>query len=137
MSAESQRVCANCGHQKRGHEFPRSEGGHGGGDSGRCVVYSCGCRGFKSTDEFKEQEYTGSTDLPKWVAEGVRVRVKKTPHIRQYGIGSGDHKLWGGEIGVIERQDGTGWWDWSVKFPHGISARLNERLLEDIVKAKR
>jgi len=137
MSAESQRVCADCHHQKRGHEFPRAEGGHGGGDSGRCVVYGCNCRGFKSSDEFLEQEYTGAADLPSWVADGVRVKVKKTPNIRKYGLGTGMSKLWGGEIGFVERQDGVGWWDWIVRFPQGVSKRLDASLLEDVVRVKR
>ena len=135
MHAEEQRACV-CGHRKKNHELPRVEGGHGGGDSGRCVTYSCPCMHFEPIDGFIEQEYVGEP-MPKWVAEGVKVKVKSTPDVKKDGVGYGNDILWGGEVGVIEKADGTAWWDWSVRFDRGRTHRLDEDFFEKLARVRR
>lgn len=138
---ETQRICANCGHPKRGHELPRAEGGYGGGDSGACVTYGCSCRHFEPTDEYKEQEYSGDV-MPAWVAEDMKMKTKSTPHLREYGlrvVGGAHHdsKAWPKDIGTIRRHDGIGWWNWVVEFDRGRSIGLGERELEDLLRVRR
>lgn len=137
MSEETQRICADCGHPKRGHELPRSEGGHGGGDSGRCVAYGCGCPFFRPTEEFKEQEYIGDP-MPKWVANGVKVKVKRLYPKFSMSTHGGDagwgHRVEAGEVGTIERNDGIGWWDYGVTFRGGRRMKLGEEELQALKK---
>lgn len=142
MREESQRVCV-CGHQKRGHELPRTEGGHGGGTSGRCVAFGCSCRKFEPTEQYEEQEYVGDV-LPSWVAEGVKLKVKRTSTLKQYGLpvrASGsdrrDSSAWPGEVGVVERHDGIGWWNWQVRFDRGRTTTVSNSSLEELTRVKR
>lgn len=138
---ETQRICADsrCNHPKRGHDLPRSEGGYGGGNSGRCVVFQCGCPQFVSSDEFVEQEYSGDP-MPKWVTEGVKVKVKRLYRdfsIPTYGGDRGNDRAHPGEVGEIERVDGIGYWSWRIKFSGGRYVRMSEDLLNEIVRVRR
>lgn len=137
---EQQRVCATCGHPKRGHELPRAEGGYGGGSSGRCVTYGCNCNRFEPTESFVEQAYTGDA-MPKWVADGVKVKVKrvyKDFSIRVSGGSSADNYAHAGEVGTIRRRDGIGWWDWEVSFARGRHTNLTaEMLAEELIRVRR
>lgn len=66
-----------------------------------------------------EPEYTGSA-APKWVKDGVSVKVKTTPSTRRNGLRVGTNDaVYAGEQGVIRRREGNGWWDWRVEFSRG------------------
>lgn len=82
--------------------------------------------------------YVGDA-LPKWVAAGVRLKVKSTPHLRKYGlqIRSGNEQAYPGDVGTVERSEGNGWWDWRIVFPrYGGSYRLDQGLLEKLTRVK-
>lgn len=137
---EKQRRCAHCGHPKSHHELSRAEGGHGGGDSGRCVVYACGCPAFELSDDYVEQSYSGD-EMPAWVKEGARVKVKRTEITRHFGLrtsggSGGDLRAWPGEVAVIERVDGAGWWDWHLRFDRGRHTSLNAEILKDLIRVR-
>ena len=71
-------------------------------------------------------------EMPRWVADGVRVRVKHTPETRQYGFtirAFENDRTWPGEEGVIRATQCNGWWCYFVEFPRGLTYRLDaERL---------
>ena len=135
MRNQEQIKCANCGHRKKNHRLHRNEGGHGGGSDGGCVTYSCSCQGFQDSDDDVVQEYSGDP-MPRWVAEGAKVKVKRTPITKEYGLLCGNGRLSAGEIGTIEKVDGTGWWDWAVRFDRGRTLMLTTEKLEDLIKAR-
>ena len=90
------------------------------------------------SDRGDSRTYIGDV-LPKWVDEGVYVRVKSTPETRKYGLpryGGGQDLTWANEVGVIRRSDGNGWWDWRVHFPRGLSYTLDEQLLSFLTRSK-
>lgn len=82
-------------------------------------------------------EYTGEP-MPKWVREGARVKVKALPHIRRFGLGFGNERFWPGDVGVIEREEGNGWWRWIVRFQGVHQGRgflvLRVATLQDLVR---
>ena len=85
-----------------------------------------------------ELPYIGDA-MPKWVAAGVRVRVKSTSITRKYGFDSlygTQDRAWPGEVGTIVRSDGNGWWTWRVEFPRGLSYRLSADRLENLVRVR-
>lgn len=133
---ESQHVCGNCDHPKRGHALPRSEGGHGGGTDGHCVAFGCHCSHFMPSNTYKEQEYVG-VEVPSWVREDAKVKVKASPENRKYGIRVSGGHVYAGEVGNIARQDGIGWWDWNVIFSQGRKMRLDAEMLEQLKPMKR
>jgi hypothetical protein len=117
---------------------PPAEGGYGGGDSGSCVMYGCACRRFAPSDEFEEQRYSGDA-MPKWVAEGAKVKVKclyKGFSMSAHGAlrGANDNYVHPGEVGTIERVDGAGTWSWNVDFGRGRTVGLSERALETLAR---
>ncbi|MDP3766904.1 MAG: hypothetical protein Q8S13_02720 [Dehalococcoidia bacterium] len=126
---DERRACGACGHPQKYH---RGEG---------CSVYACPCREYVYSTAFVAMEYSGDP-MPKWVADGARVKVKATAHTRRYGFStrggssSADDRAWPGEVGVIERSEGVGLWDWRVAFARGRRARLDARALEDLVRVK-
>jgi hypothetical protein len=131
--------CASCGHRKGNHELPTDEGGHGGGASGVCVTFSCNCRRFVDSGRELKQEYIGDP-MPPWVREGVKVKVKKRwakdAGIRVSGGSYGDNFAAPGEVGVIRKSDGSGWWSWGVEFGRGRSTSLTASDLEQFVRIK-
>ncbi len=137
MSDESLRACARCDHPKRVHQLPRSEGGAGGGDSGHCTIYACGCRGYEPGDHTVVVEYVGD-EMPSWVKEGVRVKVKATPESRKYGIapGRGNDNIFAGEVGEIVRQEGAETWRWVVVFSSYRVLPLDTERLELLKKVR-
>ena len=83
-------------------------------------------------------EYIGD-EMPRWVGEGVQVRVKHTPVTRKHGLGVkawANDRTWNGEVGVIKRVEGNGWWNWQVEFPRALSYSLSTQLLENLVRVK-
>ncbi len=82
-------------------------------------------------------EYIGD-EMPKWVREGAKVKVKTTLHTRQYGLmkSYGNDRAWPGEVGVIRKTLGNGWWCWAVDFPRGLTYSLSLQLLEDLVRVR-
>lgn len=56
-----------------------------------------------------------STDLPSWIAEGARVRVKRTWLTRHHGLGT-FCPVPPGTVGRIERREWNGCWDWKIIF---------------------
>lgn len=74
-------------------------------------------------------EYVGET-FPKWVVEGVRVKVVRNAITKRFGLAilpTKHDRTWPGEVGTIVRSEGNGWWDWSVEFPRGLTYRFDER----------
>jgi len=89
-----------------------------------------------------ELEYVGPK-VPRWVAQGVRVRVKSTPLLREYGVrtrgsihGAADDRAWPKEVGTVRRREGNGVWDWRVEFERGRTAVLDEELLAAVVRVR-
>lgn len=82
-------------------------------------------------------DYIGD-ELPKWVKEGICVRVKHTRNTRQFGLKiiSGPDRTWPGEIGVITKQQGNGWWCYRIEFPRGLNYTVRNELLEDLIRVK-
>jgi hypothetical protein len=81
-------------------------------------------------------EYIGD-ELPKWVAAGVRLRVKRTSITRAHGLRirtDSQDRTWPGEVGVVRAQQGNGWWGWVVDFPRGLTYRLDKTTLADLVR---
>lgn len=78
---------------------------------------------------YLDKHYEGAADLPKWWQDGVEVRVKATPEMRRTGLrtavgdnGSGDAVAWPNERGTIARNEGDGWWCWTIVFSRGRHA---------------
>lgn len=69
----------------------------------------------------------GPTDCPKWAKSGVRVRVKSTPILREYGIrcrirdgaSKADDRVWPGDVGTVEVEQGNEWWRYVLAFERG------------------
>lgn len=84
-------------------------------------------------------DYIGP-DVPKWVKEGARVRVKSNPLTRRFGLGWGGNRAHAGEVGRFEKRYGNGWWDWEIVFVSkwGQTTRLvfDSKYLEDLVRVK-
>ena len=86
----------------------------------------------------KELPYIGDV-MPKWVADGVRVRVKSTSITREFGFSwrhDTQDRTWPGELGTIVRSVGNGWWSWRVEFPRGLSYNLSADRLEILVRVR-
>src|SRR4051812_11988116 len=105
---DDQMACGNCQHPKKVHGSSYAH------DDRACRTYGCGCSKFVPSDRFIVQQYLGK-EWPKWVQPGVQLRVKSTPIMREYGLGTSG-KVHAGSVGTIERVDGNGWWDWVVTF---------------------
>lgn len=73
----------------------------------------------------------GPKDLPKWVKNGVEIRVKSTVDLRATGVSAnggerGDSVAWPGEVATIVRIEGNGWWSWSIQFLRGRTASFHK-----------
>ncbi|MCB9597416.1 MAG: DUF3560 domain-containing protein [Sandaracinaceae bacterium] len=85
-------------------------------------------------------EYVG-VQVPRWFAEGVRVRVKATPILRAHGLrvrGSvkADNRAWPKEVGVLGRREGNGCWDWRVEFARGRTVVVDEEVLGAVARVR-
>ncbi len=139
MADEKQRSCGDCGHTKGNHALPRIEGGRGG-INGSCGVFSCGCQSYVPSASFVSQEYSGDK-MPKWVAEDVKVKVKRTDMTKRYGLrvhggDRGNDRAHPGDVGTIYRSDGEGWWSWQVMFSGGRQMSLDTDALESLLRVK-
>lgn len=74
---------------------------------------------------YLQGHFLGDATLPRWVTDGVQLRLKATPAVRRDGLRttvgshSGDDRAWPKEIGTITRREGNGWWDWGIAFERG------------------
>jgi len=83
-------------------------------------------------------EYIGD-ELPRWVADGVVVRVKHTPETRAHGFAIRafePDRTWPGEVGTIRASQGNGWWSYVVEFPRGLTYRLDRERVEKLVRVR-
>lgn len=92
---------------------------------------------------YLDLHYVGAEGLPKWVADGIFLRVKATADLRKHGFSTtqgghrSDDRAWPGEIGIVHRREGNGWWTWQVEFERGRVRDLSPDNLLQLVRVKK
>lgn len=87
-------------------------------------------------------EFLGEGKLPRWFADGARVRVKSTKILRDYGLrtsagaAAADSKAWPGDVGTVEAVQGNGWWDYWLVFDRGRRKRVDAETLEAVARVQ-